>query len=54
MGKFDVKNEEKDLLDANKKGSGFSIRNTVWSEIFAGTSKYLNALQVKFYCGEGN
>ena len=54
MGRFDVKNEDKDPLDANKIGKGFNSGNTVWREAFAGTSKALNALQVKFNCGEGN
>ena len=54
MVKFDVKNEEKAPLGANKNGRGFVIRNNVWSEVFAGTSKSINDLQVKFYCGEGN
>ena len=48
MGKFDAKNKEKAPLGANKKGRGFGISNTVWSEVFAGTSKSINALQVKF------
>ena len=41
-------------MDANKKGKGFGSRNNVRREDFAGTSKALNALQVKFNCGEGN
>ena len=54
MGSFDVKNEDKDPSDANKRGKGFGSGNTVRREYFAGTSEALNALQVKFYCGEGN
>ena len=54
MGRFDVKSEEKTPPDANKRGKVFSGGNNVWREAFAGTSKALNALQVKFNCGEGN
>ena len=54
MGRFDVKNKEKAPLDANKRGKGFGIGNTIWREAFAGTSEALNMLQVKFDCGEGN
>ena len=53
-GEVRCKNEEKAPLDANKKGKGFGSRNNVRREDFAGTSKALNALQVKFNCGEGN
>ena len=54
MGRFNVKNEEKTLSDANKKGRGLGNRNTVWREDFTETSKALNTLQFKFDCGEGN
>ena len=54
MGRFDVKNEEKAPSDANKRGKGFVGGNNVWREDFSGTSEALNALQVKFDCGEGN
>ena len=54
MGIFDVKNEEKAPSDANKSGKVFGGGNNVSREAFAGTSKALNALQVKFDCGEGN
>ena len=54
MGRFNVKNEEKTLLDANKKGRGFSRGETVQREAFVGTSKSINTLEVKFDCGEGN
>ena len=37
-----------------KRGKVFGSGNTVWREAFAGTSKALNALQVKFHCREGN
>ena len=50
MGRFDVKNEEKAPLDANKRGRGFGSGNTVWREDFAGKSEALNKLQVKFDC----
>ena len=53
MGRFDVNNEEKAPSDAKKRGKGFSSGNTVRREDFAGTSKALNTLQVKFDCGEG-
>ena len=49
-----MKNEEKAQSDANKRGNKFVSGNTVWRESFAGTSKALNALQVKSDCGEGN
>ena len=48
MGEFDVNNEEKAPLGANKKGRGFGSGNTVWREAFNGTSEALSALQVKF------
>ena len=54
MGGFDVKNEEKAPMDANKRGKGFGRGNTAQREAFGGTSEALNALQVKFDCGEGN
>ena len=54
MGSFDVKNEEKAPSDANRRGKGFGGRNNVRRESFAVTSKALNAMQVKFDCGEGN
>ena len=54
MGRFDVKNKEKALSDANTRGKGFGSGNTVRREAFAGTSEALNALQVNFDCGEGN
>ena len=54
MGRFDVKNEKKAPLDANKIGKLFGSGNTAWREDFNGTSKALNVLQVKFNCGEGN
>ena len=54
MGKFDLKSEEKFPSDENKRGKGFGIKNTVQKEASAGTSKALNALQVKFDCREGN
>ena len=53
MGRFDVKREEKAPSDANKRGKEFGGRNNVWREAFAVTSEALNALQFKFYCGEG-
>ena len=49
-----MKNEEKALSDANKRGKGFGSGNTVWREDFSGTSEVLNALQIKFDCREGN
>ena len=49
-----MKSEEKTPPDANKRGKGFGGGNNVWRESFAGTSKVLNLLQVKFDCGEGN
>ena len=49
-----MKNEEKMPLDANKKGRVFGSGNTVSRADFAGTSKALNAIQVKFDCREGN
>ena len=54
MGRFDVKSEEKAPSDANKSGKRFGGGNNVWRKDFAGTSKALNALQVKFDCWEGN
>ena len=54
MGRFNVKNEEKAPSDANKRGKGFGSGNNVQREAFAGTSEALNALLVKFECGEGN
>ena len=54
MGRFDVKSEEKMPLDANNKGKGFVSGNNVRREAFARTSKALNTMQVKFYCGYGN
>ena len=54
MGRFDVKNEEKAPLGARKRGKEFFSRNTLRRESFAGTSKALNTLQVKFDCREGN
>ena len=48
MGRFYVKNKEKTPSDANKKGRRFGSRKTVWKEAFDGTSKSLNAVQVKF------
>ena len=49
-----MKSEEKTPSDVNKRGEGFSGGNNVRREAFAGTSKALNALQVKFDCREGN
>ena len=49
-----MKNKEKSPLDTNKRGNGLGSGNTVWREDFSGTSEVLNALQVKFDCGEGN
>ena len=37
-----------------KKGRGFVSGNTFRREAFAETSEAINALQVKFNCGEGN
>ena len=54
MGRFNVKNEEKAPTDENKRGKGFGGGNNVRREAFTGTSKALNALQVKFNCREGN
>ena len=54
MGRFDVKNKEKALSESNKIGRGFGSGNTIPREAFAGTSKALNALQVKLNCGERN
>ena len=54
MGRFNVKSEEKTPSDANKIEKGFDGGNNVWREDFAGTSEALNALQVKFDCGEGS
>ena len=48
---IDVKSEEKTPSDANKRGKGFGGRNNVRREYFSGTSKALNALQVKSDCG---
>ena len=52
MGRFNVNNEEKVLSNAYKRGNGFGGRNNVFREAFVGTSKALNALQVKFDCRE--
>ena len=49
-----MKSEEKTPLDTNKRGKGFGGGNNVRREAFTGTSEALNALQVKFGCGEGN
>ena len=54
MGRFDVKIEEKASSDANKRGKVFGGGNNVQREAFDGTSEALNALQVKFDCGEWN
>ena len=54
MGRFDVKIKEKAPSESNKRGKGFGGGNNFWREFFSGTSKALNALQVKFNCGEGN
>ena len=54
MRRFGVKIEEKAPSDANKRGNGFGGRNYVRREAFDGTSEALNALQVKFDCGEEN
>ena len=54
MGRFDIKSEEKAPSDANKRGNGFDGGKNVRREDFAATIKALNALQVKFDCGEGN
>ena len=54
MGRFDVKNEEKTPSDANTKGKVFGSGKTDRREYFSGTSKALNALQVKVDYGEGN
>ena len=54
MGRFNVKNEEKAPMDANKRKKGFGSGNNVRREAFSGTSEALNALQVKFNCGEDN
>ena len=48
MGSFDVKNEEKAPLDANKRRKRFGSGNTIQREDFSRTSEALNALQVKF------
>ena len=53
-GKVQCKNENKAPSDANKRGKGFNNRNNVWREAFSETSEELNALQVKFDCGERN
>ena len=53
MGRSDVKNEEKAPSDANKRGKGLGGGHNAWREAFPGTSEALNALQVKFDCGEG-
>ena len=53
MARFDVKNEEKASSYSNKRGKGLDSGNNVRREAFSGTSKALNALQVKFVCGEG-
>ena len=49
-----MKNEEKAQSDTNKRGKGFGSGNIVHREAFAGTSKALNTLHVKFDCREGN
>ena len=49
-----MKNKEETPFDANKKVIGFVSGNTVRREDFSGTSEALNALQVKFDCGEVN
>ena len=49
-----MKNKEEAPSDTNKRGKGFGSGNTVQREAFSGTSEALNALQVKFDCGEGN
>ena len=49
-----MKSEDKTPSDGNKRGKGFDGGNNVRRETFAETSKLLNALQVKFGCGEGN
>ena len=54
MGRSDVKNKEKALSEANKRGKGFGSGNNVRREAFAGTSEALKALQVKFDCRERN
>ena len=54
MGNFDVKSKENTPSDANKRGKVFGGGNNVWREAFSRTSEALNALQVKFNCGEGN
>ena len=54
MGRFNVKNQEKTLLDANKRGKAFGSGNTVRREALAGTIKALRVIQVKFDRGEGN
>ena len=54
MGRFNVKNEEKASLDANKKRRGFCSKNNVQREAFSGMSESLNALQIKLNCREGN
>ena len=41
-------------MDANKRGKGFGGGNNVQREAFSGTSEAMNALQVKFNCGEGD
>ena len=47
-----MKNEEKAPSDANKRGKVFGSGNTVHREDFVWTSEALNAIQVKFDCGE--
>ena len=47
-------NKEKAPSDANKRLKGFGSGKTVHREAFTRTSRALNALQVKFDCGEGN
>ena len=42
------------MLDANRIRKGLGSGNTVRREAFAGTSEAMNALQVKFDCGEWN
>ena len=54
MGRFDLKNYKKAPSDAKKIGKVFHRGNTVQREDFAGTSKAMNVLQIKFECGEGS
>ena len=46
MGNTEVKNEEKALSDANKKGRLYSRRQTVRRSTFVGTNEALNSLHV--------